>query len=121
MKDLKVITGEEDVLDSRDIIARLILLEDLEPDQMSDDEAEELELLKQASELGKKYSDDWEFGAQFVAERYFEDYCRGLCEEDGSVPNDMPDYIVIDWGRTADNMLLDYTEINIGRHIFFIR
>lgn len=59
MKATNEITGSEDVLDSRDIIARIAYLEnDREAGILTDEEAVELAELKEAAEEAEGYVSD---------------------------------------------------------------
>lgn len=50
-------------------------------------------------------------GGTMVREDYFTEYAKDLCEQIGDVPADLPDWFVIDWQKTADNLAQDYTEV----------
>lgn len=75
---------------------------------LSEDDAEELyELLSFAADADEV--SDWEYGAFFIHVNEFTNYARETVEECGYVPADLPEWIVIDWEETADNMRQDYT------------
>ncbi len=41
-----------------------------------------------------------------------EEFVQELIESCGDVPKDLPNYIYIDWVRTARDVMMDYTEQN---------
>ena len=112
-----------DVIDSRDVIARI---EELETDKAlafedgEDFDEEELDALIALREQCEDYG-DWSYGATLVAWSYWEEYVSQLCEDIGDLPRNMPDYIVIDWQATADNIAQDYTEVDFDGESYYIR
>ncbi len=141
----------QDVIDSRDVIARIAELQEL-ADAVSEAEAaladmknataEEIEEAEAALEAAQDDFDDdmqselaslktlaeeaegysdWIYGAQLIRDSYFTDYCIELCEEIGDVPNDFPGYIAIDWERTARNIRMDYSSVDFGGVTYWVR
>jgi hypothetical protein len=113
----------DDVIDSRDVIARIEELETdkalaLEDDQDFDEE--ELDALIALREQCEDYG-DWPDGTTLVAWSYWEKYVQELCEDIGDLPRNMPDYIVIDWQATADNIAQDYVEVDFDGESYYIR
>lgn len=49
---------------------------------------------------------------------YFEEYIKNNLQE-SKVLNTIPDYIVIDWENTANNMLDDFSEIGLDGECFY--
>ena len=41
-----------------------------------------------------------------------EDFTEELLTETGSVPNDLPSYVYIDWERTSRDIMYDYSASN---------
>ena len=131
----------DDVIDSRDIIARIEELESeleavLDGYQDAQDciknngsqealeampELEELATLQKLAEEGEQYADDWRHGATLINVEYFTEYCEELVKDIGDLPADTPDYLVIDWEATADNLKEDYTEIDFDGTPFYVR
>lgn len=119
MSDLR---GEV-VIDSRDVIARIEELEtdrDLALEDDQDFDEEELDALIALREQCQDY-EDWQYGATLVSWSYWEEYVRQLCEDIGDIPRNIPDYIVIDWQATADNIAQDYTEVDFDGESYYIR
>lgn len=84
----------------------------------SDTEREELYDLRA---LCEEVGGEWKYGVQFIPESDFTDYCKELCEEIGAIPSDFPDYIVINWEETADNIRQDYSECTINGESYLYR
>lgn len=129
-------TKYDDVIDSRDVIARI---EEIEADRDSFNEdagneaaagkwevafpedAEELRALKALADEAEDYAPDWRHGEALIRESYFKKYCQELLEDCGDLPSNLPDYIVIDWEATARNIKVDYTEVDFGGVPYLIR
>ena len=41
----------------------------------------------------------------------FTDYVEEMLQDNGDIPNGFPDYIVIDWQATAENIMVDYSNV----------
>lgn len=137
------ISNTDDVIDSRDVIARIEELQELHDaleeaekeradcgnctaeelaeldaaveaaqDAFPDDEASELAALKSLADEAEGYAGDWKYGATLIHESYFVEYCRELVSDIGDMPREIPAYIEIDWDKTAENLKVDYTEVD---------
>jgi len=128
------VSNSQDVIDSRDIIARIEELtaeveniDDMpEGDQLKNTEegAEiraELKVLTDLTEEAEACASDWRYGATMIRKTYFEDYCREMLADCGDLPKNLPAYIVIDWAATADNLRVDYSEVDFDGVIYLIR
>ena len=103
------ITNSEDLIDSRDIIARL---EDLrEDDELEDWEKDELEALTALDRDGRGlFSDSWEDGVGLIRDSYFEEHARQYAEDIGAISNDARwPANCIDWNYAAEQLKADYT------------
>lgn len=106
-----------DYVDSRDVIEYIAELES----ELTDDENlseedraeynEELKNLKKFAEEGADYYPDWEYGVSLIPESEFVEYTEELLKDCGDLPSEVPWYIAIDWEKTAENIKVDYTEI----------
>jgi len=111
------ISNSEDLIDSRDIIARIEWLEN-DPDP---DEEEELETLKDLQKQCEGYS-DWEYGEALIRDSYFVEYAQDLAEDIGAIdrnsnwPNNC-----IDWERAARELQMDYTCVDFDGIDYWIR
>lgn len=131
-----------DIIDSRDVIARIAELEDerdlheeereerreageeddsLPWDEEEPDDAEELETLKKLADEAEGCS-DWSHGEALIADHYFEDYARELAEDIGAVSNsDQWPGRCIDWKQAAEELQMDYTSVEYGSTTYWIR
>lgn len=120
MKTTTIDNGEN-VIDSRDVIARIEELEELlEDGQEYEDEREELKTLKAFAEEAEGCG-DWKDGETLIRESYFTQYCEELLKDCGELPKDIPWYIVIDWEKTADHIRIDYTSLDLDGITYLIR
>ena len=120
----KTLDLSADIIDVRDIIARV---EELESDieDMTETEhtghqatadalAEELTALRALlGELAgaggdEQWRGDW-YPVTLIRESYFVDYVQELLEDCGDIPKNLPHYIHIDWERTARDIRVDYS------------
>lgn len=86
-----------------------------------DEDREELKILESLAEDAEGYAPDWIYGATLIRESYFEDYCQELVSDIGDLPKNIPSYIAIDWAKTADNLRVDYTEVDYDGVTYLIR
>lgn len=100
----------DQTLDSRDIIARINYLIELQLDDIIDpDEVIELSALTDVEEEGAASSQDWPYGATLIRADYFEEYARDYAEDCGMVSDDVQwPYTCIDWAAAAEDLLQDY-------------
>lgn len=139
------IDNDQDVIDSRDVIARLDELEAeraeladiadpevLNPDALAAaqeaveawdaDNGEELRVLRDLNEEGEAYAADWRDGATLVRDTYFEDYARQLAEELDLVKDDAQwPMMHIDWEAAAEALKIDYTSIDYDGEEYWVR
>ena len=135
------ISNSEDLLDIRDIIARVEELEDAQADYEHDedgnrtaaewasefaDEAAELATLSSLlSDLAGTGGDhewrgDW-YPVTLIRDDYFEEYARELVEDCGYIAKDFPSWIEVDWKATARNVRMDYTSVEYGDVTYWSR
>src|SRR5262249_21618457 len=133
----------DDVIDSRDVIARIEELQDErqslqdEYDDAEDDgKAERITLAEwdrdNGSELAallalqdeaEDYSDDWQHGATLIRDTYFEDYARELAEDlhgDAIRQASWP-LLCIDWEKAARELQQDYTSVDFDGVTYWVR
>ena len=91
-------------------------LEKLEADFDEDEQKELAELESLSEEIS-----DWKDGATMVPESEFVDYCQELLEDCGDLPRNLPNYIAIDWDKTADNIRADYSEVEYQGTTYLVR
>jgi hypothetical protein len=115
------ITNSEDVLDSRDIRARIDDLSSQDADDLDEAERAELAALTAFQKEAEDYASDWQHGAALIRDSYFTDYAKELLEDIGDVPHDLPGYLVIDWEQTAANIQQDYAAIDFDGVTYWVR
>lgn len=109
-----------DVFDSRDVIEAITLLES-QP-AISEQDAEDLAILKQLEIDGKFVTADWEDGASFIRDDYFEEYAEQLAEEIGAIDREAGWPLGhIDWTAAANALKQDYTPLLIGADEYWTR
>jgi len=118
-----------DVIDVRDVIARVETLED-ECDDTSalntpEARAELTALRALLDELAgyggdEEWRGDW-YPSHLIDDEYFVEYATDLVVDCGGVPRDMPHYIVVDWERTARNIREDYSQIDVDGRPYWYR
>jgi hypothetical protein len=131
----------EDVIDSRDIIARLDELKAERQDLVDAIDALGLNtaqldlinwdkkhgaLLKALTDLdaeGRGYAPDWTYGEPLIRDSYFATYAQELAEDTGMMKLDdvkWP-YTCIDWDEAARELQQDYTSITYGSTEYWVR
>ena len=117
MPRTKELTNREDIIDSRDVIARIDALEGTE----DEDEQAELAALKALAEEGEG-SPDWTFGETLIRDSYFQRYAQELAEDCGMLKdsNEWPGRC-IDWEQAADELKQDYMEVDFDGVTYWIR
>lgn len=136
------LTNGDDIIDSRDVIARI---EELEEEIASERElladhpeepntaarqfrvdaiaelTEELAPLKSLADEGENCS-DWAHGETLIRNSYFQTYAEELAEDIGAIdanatwPNNC-----IDWERAARDLRMDYTSLDFDGVTYWVR
>lgn len=128
------ITNSDQVIDSRDVIARIdALREEFTVDlddaddvkRMSDfdfEEVRELAHLMNLQEEAKGCAPDWNHGATLIHEDYFVAYAQQLAEDIGAIQRDTswPNNC-IDWDAAADELKTDYTTVDFDGETYYVR
>lgn len=117
-----------DIIDLRDVIARVEELRELETDEESRtiEENAELEALENLlSDLcgyggDEQWEGDW-YPVTLIARSYFVDYCEELVKDIGDLPRNIPSYLAIDWQATADNLEQDYSSVDFDGDEYLYR
>jgi len=137
------ISNTDDIIDSRDVIARIAELEteleslkencetadspealaaaNLAAELWEEEEAHELKNLLKLAVEGEEYAPDWHHGETLIRESYFAEYIQELCDDCGYMTKDLPTWIVIDWEATSNNLRHDYTEVEFDGVTYLIR
>jgi hypothetical protein len=132
------VSNADDIIDSRDVIARIEELKaeiaELEgddfdagkvggPDDPVDaDLREELATLQALAEAGSNYAADWEYGETLIRDSYFKAYAEQLANDIGAIDsNEKWPLTCIDWDQAARELQMDYTAIEFGDVTYWIR
>jgi hypothetical protein len=115
------ISNMDDTLDTRDILERIKELES-DKDSLEEEETKELKILSDLIEeidsmCGEQSSD----GVFLISDYYWAEYVEEMVQDIGDLPHGIPHYIVIDWEATADNVKVDYDEIDFDGQTFLYR
>lgn len=84
-----------------------------------EDAAELAALSKLAKEA--EGADDWHHGAALIRDDYFVEYVREMLEDCGEIPRDLPHYVAVDWHKTADNVRVDYFDVDFDGVTYWVR
>lgn len=104
----RAISNSDDIIDSRDVIARIA---ELESDTLLDGEAEELAALKAFAAEGESCS-DWEHGEMLIRDSYFKHYAMDLIASVRSA---------FDWKQAAEELQADYTSLDFDGVTYWAR
>lgn len=130
------ISSFDDIIDSRDVIARMdylrsfcededgeILTPETAPEEHANlEEIEEYAKLQALCDDAEGYSDDWKYGATLIRGSYFEDYARQYADDIGAIDaNASWPLSHIDWAAAADELKQDYTSVEFDGVEYFVR
>lgn len=134
------VSNTADIIDSRDVIARIDELEseladlieateaeDYQPSasdelqQWHEDYDDELKALKALADEAEG-AGDWRHGETLIRDSYFEEYAQQLADDIGAVKNDAgwPNSY-IDWKAAAEALQMDYTSVDFDGVTYWIR
>ncbi len=130
---VREISNTDNIIDSRDIIARIEYLRDeIEsaeippneiggPNDTMDEERTELASLEALADEASS-SPDWEYGEALIADHYFVEYAQELASDCCEMPSEVKwPYTCIDWDKAADELKYDYSAVDFGDHRYWIR
>ena len=119
MKDsLYVVRNTDNMINSYAVDGRI---EELEGSVDEDDQAELATLRGLIEQYG---GGDWEYGVVLIRESHFADYAEDLARDTVSVDANAWDswpLNCIDWDRAADDLRIDYTEIDYDGVTYYAR
>lgn len=64
---------------------------------------------------------EWDYGLTLIPDDEFEDYVKELITDCGYISNDLPSWIEIDWETTAENVKIDYSEVEFRGETYYYR
>jgi hypothetical protein len=114
----------DDLIDIRDVIARVEEIEEFQASEglINDEEAEELIALQALLEECKgnggdeQWRGDW-YPISLIRDSYFKDYAQELAEENASWPNNC-----IDWDQAARELrMYYYTSVDFDGVTYWVR
>lgn len=113
----------EEIIDSRNIIARIEELENTAVIDREEDEQDELDALYDFQEKAVERLEDWKYGVTFIREDHFAEYAEELVKDLGYIPEDLPSWIAnhIDWDEVAEEVKEDYTEFELMGETYWAR
>lgn len=133
------VSNRDDMIDSRDVRARIEELEsersdladamdaeDYQPsakeelEDWDEENAAELKALHDLEEQASGYA-DWDHGATLIRDSYFKDYAMQLAEDLGSMPQDTWPLHCIDWDKAASELQQDYTSVEFDGITYWIQ
>lgn len=89
--------------------------------EWDDDNGEEYEALKAFCEEAEQYCGDWVHGVQLILDEHWDEYAEQLTDDLGALPSGIPEWVVIDWEATAENLKADYTAVEWGPYTYWVR
>jgi hypothetical protein len=125
------ISNIDNIIDNRDVIARIDELKELIGDAPTAEELEAdygrdaddpFELEREELAALEALAADWEYGETLIRDSYFKEYAMELAEDIGAVnsqaswPNNC-----IDWDQAARELRMDYTSVDFGGVTYWIR
>ncbi len=128
------IDNTDDMIDSRDVIARIEELQ-AECDAYNDDADHEIpwgqqypEAFAEISALmalqnqAEGYASDWQHGECLIRDSYFKDYAMQLADDIGAIPRDASwPNTCIDWEQAARELQMDYTAVDFDGVTYWVR
>lgn len=129
------ITNSDDLIDVRDVIARVEELrtqrdeinpeDDLPYSLNTYDRAELMALESLLDDLkGNGGDEQWEgdwYPVSLIRDSYFVDAMQELVTDTGDLPRDIPSYLAIDWEKTAENLQVDYSSVEFEGVTYWYR
>lgn len=114
------ISNSDDVIDSRQVIARI---EELESDEeRTEEETAELTTLQALAAEAAGYAPDWQYGEALIRDSYFKTYAMEYAEDIGAIDNDAKwPANCIDWEQAARELQMDYTSVSFDGVDYWIR
>jgi hypothetical protein len=138
----RTISNHDDIIDSRDVIARIEELEDdraiVSEDQLAaemagkeptttlaewdEDNGAELKALRALAEEAEGYAADWRHGEALIRDSYFQTYAQELAEDIGAINREASwPNTCIDWEEAAEQLQQDYTSVDFDGVTYWIR
>jgi len=116
------IDNSEDSIDSRDVIERIEALHEIEQDDLTEADRDELAALCKLASDCESWVEDWEHGAQLIRYSYFQAYAQEFAEDCGMVDTQAKwPMNCIDWEQAANELRQDYSEVDFAGVAYLVR
>ena len=114
------VSNSDDLIDSRDVIARI---EELENDEeRTEEDDQELAALQALAAEAEGYAADWKYGETLIRDSYFQTYAMEYAEDIGAINSDASwPANCIDWEQAARELRMDYTSVSFDGVDYWIR
>lgn len=89
--------------------------------EWDDEHGEQYEALKDFCDSAEQYCADWVHGVQLIEDSHWTEYAEQLTEDLGAIPRGLPEWVVVDWEATAENLKADYTAVEWGGYTYWVR
>ena len=109
------INYQSNTLNPNDLLKRLNYLEENEDNLIYEEEFIELDELRAHEDTLKQLAENWDV---LINADYVDEYIQKNLEESG-VLNNVPNYIIIDWESTVNDIINDYSEIGLDGEWFY--
>lgn len=115
------ISNTDDMIDSRDVIARIKALQE-DTDFLDEDETEELAALLALTDSANRNEMIWRDGVALIRDEYFVTYAQELAEDLGAIDRTAAwPACHIDWDAAADSLKIDYTQADFAGQTYWMR
>jgi hypothetical protein len=135
------VNNDQDIIDSRDLIARIEELEgeiaelEEERDELGEERIDRIDEIRGELEIMKadlkalkefaseaEYSPDFEYGETLIRDSYFTEYAQQLAEDIDAIPRNAGwPMQFVDWEAAADALKQDYRSCEFDGSIYWIR
>lgn len=120
------ITNAENIIDSREVIARIDYLEGIDEAgvELTDEDGAELTALRALLDGTDAMLCEWRFGVTLIRETHFteyaEEYAEDICNDPSGLITTWP-YRYIDWAAAAGELRNDFTAIDFDGVTYYAR
>lgn len=135
------VNNDQDIIDSRDLIARIEELEgeiaelEEERDELGEERIDRIDEIRGELEIMKadlkalkefaseaEYGADFEFGEALIRDSYFVEYAQELAEDLGYINKEVSwPYTALDWEKAAEELKQDYRSADFDGIEYWIR